>query len=63
MIIDLTVQEKTLLLETLGKAHAVEWMQNKETKHLEILIRKIVDSLKKEGNEAIFNEVFQEYKP
>lgn len=62
MIIDLTDEQKKLLLKTVAIAHTIEHMKGKDNSHLEKLINKIADSLKNEGNQHIFDSVFMEYK-
>ena len=58
MELDLNDEQKKLLLETLAKAHMVEYMQGKDNSDLDQLIKIVIDDLVKEGKEEIFHMVF-----
>ncbi len=62
MKIDYTDQELILLLETLGKAHMVNYMQGKDNSELQKLILKISEILTLKEREDIFDKVFMQVK-
>lgn len=62
MNLDLSDKQWQLLLETLGKAHVVQYVQNKDNSSLEELIAVIALTLQINGKDEIFQKVFREIK-
>ena len=51
-------EQRKLLLETLAKAHMVEYLQGKDNRDLEKLINEVARVLQEEGKRKIFDAVF-----
>lgn len=55
-------EQRKLLLETLAKAHLVEYMQGKDNSQLEKLIGEIMRVLQQEGKKSIFDNVYMQVR-
>ena len=63
MNIDLSDEQKRLLLETLAISWQIEYLKGKDVGPMGKLIEAMGEGLKKEGKESIFFEVFEEFVP
>jgi len=63
MIINLDKKQKKLLLEIIAKAYQIEIWKGEDAGPIGKIIEIYSEALAKEGEEHIFDSVFEEYKP